>query len=100
MVKCETECRDEIWAKMDGFLPKSILWKAILLFVAVWGIASGIYAVGLNERKVNIKENTKATIENSKTIAVIGRDLEYIKTAQTITNDQLDKVLKELRRDR
>ena len=90
----------EMWTAINDKLPKSIVWKAVLLFFAVWGIASSVYVVGLTERKENIKENTKAAAENSKSIAVIGRDLEYIKTAQTVTNDQLDKVLVELRRDR
>jgi len=96
-IKCETDCRDEIYAKMDGFLPKSIIWKAILFVFMLWGAASAIYASGLTERKDAIKTVTASSIENAKSIAVIGRDLDYIKGAQIDTNIKLDMILREAR---
>jgi len=97
MAKCVTDCRDEIFAKIDLLLPKSIVWKATLLFFMVVGVASGVYVVGLTDRKIAIKENTIATIANSKSIAVIGNDLDYIKAQQKVTNNQLEAVLREIR---
>ena len=96
-IKCETECRDEIYAKIDGLLPKSIVWKAILFVFMLWGVASAIYASGLTERKEAIKDVTTAAFQNAKDIAVIGRDLEHIKVSQSDTNAKLDMILREAR---
>ena len=95
--KCETECRDEIFAKMDGFLPKSILWKGVLFIFMLWGIASAVYATGLTERKDAIKANTTLSVNNAMNIAVIVRDLEYIKKSQLDTNIKLDTIMREAR---
>ena len=97
MVKCETECRDEIFAKMDGMLPKSIVWKGVLFIFMLWGIFGAIYTTGLTERKDSIKANTAMAIDNSKNIAVIGRDLDYIRRSQIDTNVKLDTILREAR---
>ena len=97
MQKCETDCRDEIFIKMDGMLPKSIVWKGILFIFMLWGLASAVYATGLSERKDAIKANTGRTIDNARNIAVIGRDLEYIRRAQIDTNAKLDLILQEAR---
>ena len=95
--KCETECRDEIFAKMDGMLPKSIVWKGVLFIFMLWGIFGAIYTTGLTERKDAIKANTITSIDNAKSIAVIGKDLEYIRKAQADTNIKLDMILNEAR---
>ena len=95
--KCETECRDEIFAKMNGFLPRSILWKGVLFIFMLWGIASAVYATGLTERKDAIKANTTLSVNNAMNIAVIGRDLEYIRKAQLDTNIKLDTIMREAR---
>ena len=96
-IKCETDCREEILAKMDGFLPKSMLWKATLFIFMLWGIASAIYSSGLADRKEAIKSVTVAAFENTKNIAVIGRDLEHIRMTQIDTNAKLDMILQEAR---
>jgi len=96
-IKCETDCRDEIYAKMDSYLPKSILWKAILFVGMLCGAASAVYGTGLTERKEAIKANTTVSMENAKNIAVIGRDLDYIRKSQTATNEKLDMILREAR---
>ena len=95
--KCETECRDEIFAKMDGMLPKSIVWKGVLFIFMLWGIFGAIYNTGLTERKEAIKANTTMTIANATNIAVIKNDLEYIRKSQLDTNIKLDTIMREAR---
>ena len=95
--KCETDCRDEIYTKMDGMLPKSIVWKGLLFIFMLWGIFGAIYNTGLTERKDAIKANTGMTIANATNIAVLKNDLEYIRKAQTDTNIKLDTIMREAR---
>ena len=95
--KCETDCRDEIYTKMDGMLPKSIVWKGLLFIFMLWGIFGAIYNTGLTERKDAIKANTTLSVNNAMNIAVIGRDLEYIRKAQLDTNIKLDTIMREAR---
>jgi len=91
--KCETECRDELVHEIADKLPKSVLWKAIVLFFMVWGVAVGIYGSGLSERKEAIKENRVAAQENKQAIAVIQNDLDYLKQGQ-------HTILMELRKEK
>lgn len=98
--KCDSDCREELIGFIDDKVPKSIIWKAILLFFMVWGVAFGVYGVGLSERKQAIKENSKYTQANRESIKEIGRDLEWMKQAQTITNNRLEIVIEELRKSR
>ena len=95
--KCETDCRDEIYTKMDGMLPKSIVWKGLLFIFMLWGIFGAIYNTGLTERKEVIKTNTFMSIANATNIAVIKNDLEYIRKAQLDTNIKLDTIMREAR---
>ena len=95
--KCETDCRDEIYTKMDGMLPKSIVWKGLLFIFMLWGIFGAIYNTGLTERKEAIKANTGMTIANATNIAVIKNDLEYIRKSQLDTNIKLDTIMREAR---
>ena len=95
--KCETDCRDEIYTKMDGMLPKSIVWKGVLFIFMLWGIFGAIYNTGLTERKEAIKANTGMTIVNATNIAVIKNDLEYIRKSQLDTNIKLDTIMREAR---
>jgi len=82
---------------MDGFLPKSILWKGVLFIFMLWGIFGAIYNTGLTERKEAIKVNTGMTIANATNIAVIKNDLEYIRKSQLDTNIKLDTIMREAR---
>jgi len=82
---------------MDGFLPKSILWKGVLFIFMLWGIFGAIYNTGLTERKEAIKANTGMTIANATNIAVIKNDLEYIRKSQLDTNIKLDTIMREAR---
>lgn len=96
MTKCETDCREDLLVKVEDKIPKSTIWKAVLLFFMVWGIASGIYYSGLSERKEAIKKTNEMAIENKSTIAVIQNDLNHIRTVQSSMDRKLDRVLTEI----
>lgn len=38
MAKCETECRDEIYAKLESKVDKGGVWKFVSIIVVVLGI--------------------------------------------------------------
>jgi len=95
--KCETDCRDEIYDRINSMLPRSIIWKGLLFISMLWGIFGAIYNTGLTERKDAIKANTTMTIANATNIAVIKNDLEYIRKSQLDTNIKLDTIMREAR---
>ena len=80
--KCDSDCREDLIDRIDGRIPNSMVWKAVLLVLALWGIGAGIYSSGLTERKAVIAEAYKCAKTNEKNIEVITNDLTWIKQSQ------------------
>ena len=91
MTECESDCRVKLIKAIEDKIPKAMIWKAIVLVLALYGIIIAVYGSGLEDRKVEIKQNTKIATDNKESIAVIKNDLQYLKNGQVAIMQELKK---------
>ena len=91
-LKCPTNCREDLINKIETKVPKSIIWKAVLLFFLVWGAVAAFYIPSVAERKASIKTNDLRIQAIRENQAVTTSQLLNIKTTQDLIHKQLTEI--------
>ena len=88
MAKCETECRDEIFEKLDKKADRSGVWKFTSIIVAVVVVICGIICLPFEESRKQTHLNTLQIMK-----------LTTIVEQQSKSNNSLTSEVKELIRE-
>ena len=91
-LKCLTDCREDLINKLETKVPKSMIWKAVLLFFLVWGAVAAFYIPSVAERKIAIKANDLRIQAIRETQAVTTSQLLNIKATQDLIHKQLTEI--------
>ena len=93
-----SNCREQLRSEINGMVPRSMVWKGTLLFIAIWGIAYGIYGADVAKREHHIEDNTEHIRKIEICIEGTKQKVDAMERNQVKMDDKLDEVLRQLNR--
>uniref|UniRef100_A0A6M3JVR0 Uncharacterized protein n=1 Tax=viral metagenome TaxID=1070528 RepID=A0A6M3JVR0_9ZZZZ len=84
--KCESECREDLIARIDGRISKTTTFKAagliITLILALWGIGYTINSAGVERREAAIQKNSDTITKTREELVSMAADIRLIRENQ------------------